>query len=159
MTDTSTTLFSIPLTLVLPAAPLLFAAAHLVLSPRSAIFHYRLGLFGAVFTTIVSFAIVAAFAPLNGFQRRYIISLLPSITLPVRRGVDGLSLFFLPLTTGVTLLCILSLNPQTPRLREALIYLSVLQAGVLATFLALDLLAFFLFFERTLLPLFRLVLL
>ncbi len=72
--------------------------------------------------------------------------------------MDGISLPFILLTTLFQYLCILSLSPATPRLLDALLALFLLQRGVIATFVALDLLGFFFFFERTLLPIYFLVL-
>jgi NADH-quinone oxidoreductase subunit M len=94
-----------------------------------------------------------------GFQSTYTFVLTPTLSFGLRLGVDGISLFFLLLTTLFHYLCVLSLSPSTPRRREAILYLLFLQFGVLATFCALDLLAFFLFFELTLIPIYFLVLL
>lgn len=95
----------------------------------------------------------------NGFQDIVHFSFRPSFSFALRLGVDGISLFFILLTNLFIFLCILSLSPQTPRLHEALLYLFFLQWSVLATFLLLDLMGFFLFFERTLIPIYFLVLL
>ncbi len=95
----------------------------------------------------------------GGFQETFYFSLIPSFTFALRLGVDGISLFFILLTNLFIFLCILSLTPATFRLHEAILYLVFLQWSVLATFLFLDLLGFFVFFERTLIPIYFLVLL
>ena len=95
----------------------------------------------------------------NGFQDVVHFALMPSFTFALRLGVDGISIFFILLTNFFIFLCILSLSPQRARLHEALRYLFFLQWSVLATFLLLDLRGFFLFFERTLIPIYFLVLL
>lgn len=95
----------------------------------------------------------------GGFQETYLFTFVPSFSFAFRFGVDGISLFFIVLTNLFIFLCILSLNSNTPRLLEALFHLLFLQWGVLASFLFLDLLGFFLFFERTLVPIYFLVLL
>lgn len=94
----------------------------------------------------------------RGFQETLTLPILPSISVVLRFGVDGISLPFILLTTLFQYLCILSLSPATPRLLDALLSLFLLQRGVIATFVALDLLGFFFFFERTLLPIYFLVL-
>ncbi len=95
----------------------------------------------------------------SGFQETFYFSVIPSFSVAFRIGVDGISIFFIILTNLFIFLCILSLTPSTFKLNEALLYLFFLQWGVLGTFLFLDLLGFFIFFERTLIPIYFLVLL
>ena len=95
----------------------------------------------------------------SGFQETFYFNIVPSFSIALRIGVDGISIFFIILTNLFIFLCILSLTPTTFKLSEALLYLFFLQWGVLGTFLALDLLGFFIFFERTLIPIYFLVLL
>lgn len=94
----------------------------------------------------------------GGFQETFQFTFLPSFSFALRFGVDGISLFFVILTNLFIFLCMLSLTPSTPRLTEALLHLIFLQWSVLASFLFLDLIGFFLFFERTLVPIYFLVL-
>jgi len=95
----------------------------------------------------------------SGFQETFYFNIVPSFSIALRIGVDGISIFFIILTNLFIFLCILSLTPTTFKLNEALLYLFFLQWGVLGTFLALDLLGFFIFFEMTLIPIYFLVLL
>ncbi|MDP9445356.1 MAG: NADH-quinone oxidoreductase subunit M, partial [Actinomycetota bacterium] len=78
-----------------------------------------------------------------------------------RLGVDGISLPLVLLTTLLTLLCAASLlrggGPTGPGRRNLVALLLLLEAGVLGTFLALDLVLFFLFFELVLIPMWFLV--
>jgi len=94
----------------------------------------------------------------EGFQATYTFYLIPTYPFEIRLGVDGISIFFLLLTNIFTYLCVLSLNPNTFKLLEALLYLFLLQWSVLASFVALDLLGFFIFFEISLIPIYFLVL-
>ena len=94
----------------------------------------------------------------TGFQYVIHFAVRPSFNFALRLGVDGISIFFILLTNFFIFLCILSLSSQITRLLEALLYLFFLQWSVLATFLLLDLRGFFLFFERTLIPIYFLVL-
>jgi proton-translocating NADH-quinone oxidoreductase chain M len=93
-----------------------------------------------------------------GFQSTYTLLLVPSLSFGLRLGVDGISILFLVLTNIFIYLCILSLNPGTTKLNEVLLHLFFLQWTVLASFVFLDLLGFFLFFEMTLIPIYFLVL-
>ena len=95
----------------------------------------------------------------SGFQETFYFNVIPSFSIALRIGVDGISIFFIVLTNLFIFLCILSLTNSTFKLNEALLYLFFLQWSVLGTFLFLDLLGFFLFFERTLIPIYFLVLL
>ena len=94
----------------------------------------------------------------SGFQCTYSLFLIPSMTTALKFGVDGISLFFVLLTNIFIYLCILTLNKDTLRLKEVLLHLLFLQWGVLGSFLFLDLLGFFLFFEMTLIPIYFFVL-
>lgn len=94
----------------------------------------------------------------GGFQALYTFYVLPTQFFELRLGVDGISIFFLLLTNIFTYLCILSLNSTTVKVTEALLYLFLLQWSVLASFVALDLLGFFVFFEISLIPIYFLVL-
>jgi len=94
----------------------------------------------------------------SGFQCTYSLFLIPSMTTAIKFGVDGISLFFVVLTNIFIYLCILTLNKDTLRLKEVLLHLLFLQWGVLGSFLFLDLLGFFLFFEMTLIPIYFFVL-
>jgi NADH-quinone oxidoreductase subunit M len=63
----------------------------------------------------------------EGFQATYTFYLIPTYPFEIRLGVDGISIFFLLLTNIFTYLCVLSLNPNTFKLLEALLYLFLLQ--------------------------------
>jgi NADH-quinone oxidoreductase subunit M len=70
-----------------------------------------------------------------------------------RAGVDGVSLPLVLLTTLLTLLCMLSLLwAPPPRARALVAWLLLLETGVVGTFVALDLVLFFVFFEVVLIP-------
>lgn len=73
-------------------------------------------------------------------------------------GVDGISILFVPLSTLVTLLCILiSWNSIKERVKEfylALLFTNIAMVGV---FLALDLLLFYVFWEALLIPMYLII--
>lgn len=73
-------------------------------------------------------------------------------------GVDGLSLYFIILTTLLIPLCILfSWNSIQKRVREYMMVFLLLETLVLGSFCALDLVLFYIFFEGTLIPLFLII--
>ena len=72
-----------------------------------------------------------------------------------RLGVDGLSLPFVVLAALLVFCCLLytvRVQPDGGRLRAFVALVLLLEVGMIGTFLALDLLLFFLFFEVVLIP-------
>jgi NADH-quinone oxidoreductase subunit M len=73
-------------------------------------------------------------------------------------GVDGISLPFVILTTGIMPLCIISsFRAITRRVKEFMIAFLVLETLMVGTFSALDLVLFYLFFEGGLIPMFLII--
>jgi len=84
----------------------------------------------------------------------------PDLDLRFHLGVDGISWPLVALTTLLVLLCAIYTLGHVPapgRPRTMLALLLVLEVGVVGTFLALDVLLFFVFFEVTLAPMFALI--
>lgn len=83
---------------------------------------------------------------------------LPYLNLNFTLGIDGISIFFLLLTTLLIPLCILtSWNSVSDNLKEFLIAFLVLDFFLIGTFCVLDLLLFYIFFESVLIPMFLIV--
>jgi NADH-quinone oxidoreductase subunit M len=73
-------------------------------------------------------------------------------------GVDGISLPFVILTTGLMPLCIIaSWGAIAQRVREYMIAFLVLETTMIGTFCALDLVLFYVFFEGGLIPMFLII--
>jgi len=73
-------------------------------------------------------------------------------------GVDGISLFFIILTTFLIPVCILvSWNSITAYVKEYCIAFLVLESLMIAVFSVLDLLLFYIFFESVLIPMFIII--
>jgi NADH-quinone oxidoreductase subunit M len=73
-------------------------------------------------------------------------------------GVDGISLPFVILTTALMPLCIIaSWKVITSRVREYMMAFLILEALMVGTFCALDLVLFYLFFEGGLIPMFLII--
>jgi NADH-quinone oxidoreductase subunit M len=80
---------------------------------------------------------------------------LPSLGLRLHLGVDGISSPLVLLTAGLTFLCAVYCTrvlPEEGRPRGLVGLLLLLEVGMLGTFVALDLLLFFVFFEVVLVP-------
>jgi len=73
-------------------------------------------------------------------------------------GIDGISLYFVLLTTFITPICILSnWDDITIKLKYFLISFLVLETLQIAVFVVLDLFLFYIFFESVLIPLFFII--
>jgi NADH-quinone oxidoreductase subunit M len=73
-------------------------------------------------------------------------------------GVDGISLPFVILTTGLMPICIIaSWEPIQTRVKEYMIAFLALETLMVGTFTALDLVLFYLFFEGGLIPMFLII--
>src|SRR6266702_1767244 len=73
-------------------------------------------------------------------------------------GVDGISLPFVILTTGLMPFCIIaSWKSVTLRVREYMMAFLILETLMVGTFCALDLVLFYLFFEGGLIPMFLII--
>ena len=82
------------------------------------------------------------------YQNSFVVFICPSLL-----GIDGISLFFILLTTCIVPLCLL--NTIKEKLRDGSIfclYLLVLEGLLLCTFGAMDLISFFVYFESILIP-------
>jgi NADH-quinone oxidoreductase subunit M len=84
----------------------------------------------------------------------------PALDLRWHLGVDGISLPFALLTALLVFCCslyTLRVRPEAGRLRALVAIVLLLEVGMVGTFLALDLLLFFLFFEVVLIPMWFLI--
>jgi NADH-quinone oxidoreductase subunit M len=78
----------------------------------------------------------------------------PAIGLRFHVGVDGVSLPLVVLTALLTFLCLLYSARVAPSGRALVCLLLLLEVGMLGTFVAFDLLLFFVFFEVVLIPMY-----
>ena len=140
--------------LPLVTAIFLFSASRVKLSLL-----YNVALISTALSFILSLRLWFTFsATSGGFQSTYGFSLTPTISFSLRLGVDGISLFFLVLTNLFLYLCVLSQNVTASKLADILFHLLFLQWTVIGAFSVLDFLGFFIFFERSLIPIYFLVL-
>ena len=92
------------------------------------------------------------------FQFLFKLNWFPLLTLNFTLGVDGISLFFILLTTLLIPLCLLaSWNSIGHSVKEFLIAFLVLDFLLIGAFCVLDLLFFYIFFESVLIPMFLIV--
>jgi len=83
---------------------------------------------------------------------------IPFLNLNFSLGIDGISLFFILLTTLLIFLCILiSWTSVNINIKEFLIAFLVMEFFLLGVFSTLDLLLFYIFFESVLIPMYLIV--
>ena len=83
---------------------------------------------------------------------------IPSFNISYEMGVDGISLFFVLLSTLLTPLCILSSWEAIKKhVREYMIAFLILETMMVGMFLAMDIFLFYIFFEGVLIPMFIIV--
>ena len=83
---------------------------------------------------------------------------IPAWGISYHVGIDGLSLWLVILTTFLTPLCLLgSWTSIERRVREFVIFMLLLEAGMIGVFAALDLFLFYVFWEAMLIPMYFLI--
>ena len=106
----------------------------------------------AIWTSSATF-IVSLFLWINfdnttaDFQFVEKIEWIPGFSTSYHVGVDGISIFFVLLSTALTPICVLaSWKSITKRVREYMIAFLILETMMIGTFVALDFLLFYIFF-------------
>ncbi len=83
---------------------------------------------------------------------------LPGLDISYKMGVDGISIFFVLLSTLLTPICILaSWESIKTRVKEYMIAFLLLETMMIGMFCALDLMLFYVFFEGVLIPMFIII--
>jgi NADH-quinone oxidoreductase subunit M len=113
----------------------------------------------SVLTFIFSIRLLIQFdKTASGFQFTEIFKFLSSYDIKYFLAVDGISLLMVLLTTFLTPICLLvSINSVKTRVREYVVCFLMLETFVIGSFLALDLVLFYLFFEAMLIPMFLII--
>ena len=149
---------SLALTTLLPLAGALVA---LVL-PRSKQQLLRgYGIAVALVTFLQSLFVLAAFEPAQaGFQLETNWDWVPALGIHFHLGVDGISLWLVMLSTLMVLVTLLS--PQATgfvrdRNRGFMAAMLMLESGMIGAFLALDMFAFYVFWELMLVPMYFII--
>ena len=143
------------LLILLPVA----GAVVVALTRREAeLLHKLVGLGVALATFVLSLRLVSLFSDTVGiqFEERY--AWIPAWGISYHVGIDGLSLWLVILTTFLTPLCLLgSWSSIETRVREFVVFMLLLEAGMIGVFVALDLFLFYVFWEAMLIPMYFLI--
>ena len=118
---------------------------------------------GAFWVSLVTFfaSLVLWFQFKTGtaeFQFVELHSWIPAFDISYKLGVDGISVFFVLLSTLLTPICILaSWTAIQERVKEYMIAFLVLETMMVGMFAALDFVVFYIFFEAVLIPMFLII--
>ena len=141
----------------------LAGAVGLMVAPRlagerDAQFARLVALVVAAVTFALSLGLYGAFDPATeGFQLVEKAAWIPAFGISYFRGVDGISLWFVLLSTLLTPIAILSGFVVKTRVRSFMAALLILETMMVGMFSALDFFLFYVFFEGVLIPMFLLI--
>ena len=151
-----------PLLSMVTFLPLVGAVAILTIRGDEAVVARNarwVALWTSLFTFVVSLFIWYRFdSTTAAFQFREEVEWMATFNISYRMGVDGISLFFVLLTTLLTPICVLaSWESITDRVKEYMIAFLVMETMMVGMFCALDLVVFYIFFEGVLIPMFLII--
>ncbi|HEX6263100.1 MAG TPA: NADH-quinone oxidoreductase subunit M [Actinomycetota bacterium] len=131
----------------------------LVAGPSARVLLWRWGALAVTLATfLISLGVLAFFEGGEpGYQLVERAQWVESPNLQYLLGVDGISLFMVLLTTFLMPISVLASWRQDERVPAFMASLLILETALLGTFLALDLLLFFVFFEGMLFPMYLLI--
>ncbi len=146
-------------TIFLPLVGVVFLLA-LRGAPESVARNSRwIALWASLFTLALSLVVWAKFDPTRAdFQLVEQVAWLPDFNISYHLGIDGISLFFVLLSTFLTPICIIaSWTSIQKRVPEYMISFLVLETLMVGMFCALDFVLFYMFFEGVLIPMFLII--
>ncbi len=148
-----------PLLTLLTLLPTAFAVMALLIPGDQPWAHKALGLCGSVAVLVVALATFGVVdTSLVGLQRVDDFSWISALNARWTLGIDGLSLPYVLLTAGLTpLVFIGAWSAIEVRWKEFTIAMLVLETGMLGSLLATDLLAFYVFWEVMLVPMYLII--
>ena len=119
----------------------------------------NVALLTSVATFVLSLFILGYFnAGSAEFQLKESAVWLPGTAITYSMGVDGISVWFVLLSTLLTPICILSsIGAVEKRVKEYMVSFLVLETMMVGMFCALDMVLFYVFFEGVLLPMFIII--
>ncbi|MCC7271637.1 MAG: NADH-quinone oxidoreductase subunit M, partial [Alphaproteobacteria bacterium] len=119
----------------------------------------NVALWTSAITFLLSLVLWLDFDPAaSGFQFVEKAAWIPEFGIGYHMGVDGISVFFVLLSTFLTPICVLaSWHAIENRVKEYMISFLVLETMMVGMFAALDFLMFYIFFEGVLIPMFLII--
>ena len=148
-----------PILSVIVFLPLLAAIFLMLIPPEQHTTLRRLAFISSLLPFGLSLLVLAAFDPNNtAMQFTAKVGWIPRFGINYSVGLDGLSLFLVLLTTFLMPIVILAAwGDVHKRIKEYMIFMMVLETGMLGAFMALDLFLFYVFWEVMLIPMYFLI--
>jgi len=138
--------------------PMLGALGLLALPERKTKTIQQVALLTTILTFVVSLGLLFKFDPETyGFQLVERNNWIQSLGIGYRIGLDGISLWLVLLTTLLSVVAVACSLRVESRLRAFMACVLILETAMLGSFLSLDLVLFFVFFELTLIPMWLLI--
>jgi len=148
---------SFPILTSLVVVPLIGAVCVLSIGRMRAEWNRLVALVSTIATGALSIWLLQAFDSTDaGFQFVSRHEWIPAWGISWHLGVDGISLFLVVLTGVLFPLVVAGVTPHHEE-RQYLAWLLMLEAGVMGSFVSLDLFLFFVFFEIVLVPMYFLI--
>ncbi|MBP9837246.1 MAG: NADH-quinone oxidoreductase subunit M [Proteobacteria bacterium] len=138
-------------------SPLFGVFLLLLVNGENHALHKIIGIFSSLITFILSLFILRSFTDSSDFQLAEKYSWIANLGINFTLGIDGLSIWLVVLTTFLSFLVIVSSDSVHEKLRAYIICMLLLEVGMLGTFLALDAIAFYVFWEIMLIPMYFLI--
>jgi NADH-quinone oxidoreductase subunit M len=119
----------------------------------------QIALWTSLITFAVSLLVLHDFDAANtGFQMMERFVWMPAYNIAYIKGIDGISIWFVLISTFLTPICVLSaIGGVHKRVKEFMIALLVLESMMIGVFTSLDFVLFYLFFEGILIPMFLII--
>ncbi len=141
--------------------PIVGAVLVMLIPREEEAIHRGLGFGTALITFLVSLLILGDFDPAQaGFQLQVDKVWIEPLGIHFHLGVDGISLWLVLLTAFLMPLTLLSpqaIGIRNIRVREFIVTMLLLEAGMVGAFLALDLFVFYVFWELMLIPMYFII--
>ena len=143
---------------ILVLAPVLGAVVVALTRREAAIVQKVVGLVWSTGVFALSLLLVRGMKPAAGYQFLESAPWIPAYGITYHVGIDGISYWLILLTTFLTPLAILgSWHYIDKRVREFVVFMLLLEAGMIGVFVALDLVLFYVFWEAMLIPMYFLI--
>jgi len=147
------------LILILIITPIIGSILLLVLSNDNFNLIKLSGLICSLITFLMSILLWILFdSSISQFQFQSILNIIPYYNISITFGIDGISLFFIILTTFLIPVCLLaSWNSINKYIKEYFIAFLMLESLLIIVFSVIDILIFYIFFESVLIPMFLII--
>jgi NADH-quinone oxidoreductase subunit M len=143
---------------VLVLAPVVGAALVALTRRENEGMQRLLGLLWSTGVFALSLVLARAMKPAAGMQFEERAPWIPAYGITYHLGIDGISYWLILLTTFLTPLALLGAwHYIEKRVREFVVFMLLLEAGMIGVFVALDLVLFYVFWEAMLIPMYFLI--